>query len=194
MSSRSSRFVWKSKDVVIRAPYVVLKYAMDILKLLKHQPLRHDQKKHDPTKGAASREIPDSSDALALAADMEDIGIDRLKSGNCWVFASAMYEKLRDAGEKPVILDWSGHVDAAIEVDGKYNIYTPDGVVSLQEHWMSRVKPNIWRVHSDPNALIRFVDQDYPLISPSNKVKLMDNFRRAEQLVGANWKIPEEEE
>ena len=125
-----------------------------------------------------------------LAALLQGEGIDRLESGNCWVFASARYEQLSRAGMDPAIIDWSGHVEAATWVDGGWLTHTIRGEVPFEDHWMSRLKPDVWRVHANPNALLTFLDTEYPLVSGRGKAQLWQNFEKAEQIVGADWRIP----
>lgn len=126
--------------------------------------------------------------AQSLASDLEAAGISNLKSGNCWVFAAAMYERLKQSGKQPVILDWSGHVDAAVKEGDSYVAYTPDGPTPLKQHWFFKARTGkVWKVHNNPKAMLKFLKEDYPGISPDRLPKLLDNFDKAAGLVGADW-------
>ena len=125
----------------------------------------------------------------ALAGALSNVGIENLTTGNCWVFASAMFEKLERSGMQPKILDWSGHVEAAVQVDNKWLTYTPKGMVPFEEHPITYSK-KLWKIHNSPNDLLKFLDKEYGGLSPSKKPALWSNFKKAAQIVDANWNIP----
>ena len=129
---------------------------------------------------------------------MKAVGVEKLASGNCWVCASTTYERLKQAGLEPSIIDWSGHVEAAIrdpKAKGGWKIYTPKGIVDFADHPMTKLKrqKKPFKIHKNPKELINFLENDYPLLSPAFAPKLWGKFRAALKVAkvkGSKWDIP----
>lgn len=150
-------------------------------------------KAHLAKQGLSREDTKDLYDSRKTASELAEAGIGSIATGNCWVMAAAQWEKLKKAGENPVILDWGGHVEAALP-DGKggYTAYSamgpqpakgvrnPKGLIILP----TKVPPS--RIHKTAQELLNHVKVG-GITGSSYQESLKPMFDKAAKVVGANW-------
>jgi len=150
---------------------------------------------HEPAGSSEGGQFTSSNNNVSeigttLSKSFSEAGIDKIKSGNCWVFASAAYEKLKSAGETPKIIDWGGHVEAATKQGDSWLAYTPDGPTPFEKHWMTRVKKKVFRIYDSPSDLFKEILGDDGLLNANQQKIVFENLHKAEKIVGVKWQMP----
>ena len=132
-----------------------------------------------------------AEDSTATAKELKAAGIGNLQSGNCWVFAASQWQKLRDAGMDPVILNWGGHVEAAVaRPGGGYTAYTTEGPRPAEKLGIAALRPATagkpLQVHKTAQDMLDSVKTG-ALTGYWYDARLKPQFDKAKKLLGAKW-------